>query len=175
MMSKYFVGGLVAASLFLSGCASTPGSITGGDNANKEARVGARDSAVVKVTKGATDLLEHDTARLQQIIGREIDAYKLKNVGKTTNEVKYRVEVEMLTYEKGSAFARAVLAGLGQMKLNAKVTVYDEATNTQVASYVADKVFAWGGIYGASTSIQDVEPAFAEAIAQGVTGVEKKN
>jgi Domain of unknown function (DUF4410) len=166
---------LAVATIVITGCASTPGSVKGADNVSTEARVGSRDTVAVKVSKGATEMLEVDAARLAQLVQREIDAYKVKNASKSANEMKYRVEVDMLTYDKGNAFARFMLAGIGQVKLNAKVSVIEEATNKKVSEFVADKVFAWGGIYGGSQGITDVEPAFAEAIAQGATGVQKKD
>jgi hypothetical protein len=36
----------------------------------------------------------------------------------------------------------------------------------KVAEFTADKTFAWGGIYGGSTSMEDVEHGFAEGIAE---------
>lgn len=176
MFNAKLVALIAIAGFMMVGCASTPGSISGGEGTAKESRVGVKDNVTVKVTKGATELMDYDLARIEQVITREINAYKVKNATKgTTNEGSFRVEVEMQTYDKGNAFARAMLAGLGSMKLKGKVVVIDEASGKQVAEYTADKVFAWGGIYGASTTIVDVEPAFAEAIARGVTGVEKKD
>jgi len=32
------------------------------------------------------------------------------------------------------------------------------------------KTFAWGGIYGSSTRIDDLEPIFADSVAAAVTG-----
>lgn len=37
-------------------------------------------------------------------------------------------------------------------------------------SFGLSKTFAWGGVYGASTSIKDIENAYAEGIERSVTG-----
>jgi hypothetical protein len=34
------------------------------------------------------------------------------------------------------------------------------------------KTFAWGGVYGASTSIEEIEDTFADGVAATVTGQE---
>jgi hypothetical protein len=45
-----------------------------------------------------------------------------------------------------------------------------DVNNTRMQAFTVDKTFAWGGIYGASTHIEDVQPAFADAVADGLTG-----
>jgi hypothetical protein len=172
---KYFFA-LVTAVALLSGCASSPGSVKGTEGVSREARVTSTDVVQVKVERGATSMVDVDTARLAEVVKREVDAYGKKNPSNTTGQGrKLLVQVDMTTYEKGNAFARAMLAGLGQIKLAGNVRVVDSTSGQKLFEFVADKTFAWGGIYGASTRMEDVEPAFAEAIAQGLTGIEKKD
>ena len=57
-----------------------------------------------------------------------------------------------------------MLAGLGQMHIDALVTVEDKDIDKMIAEYEVKKTFAWGGIYGGATKIEDIEPAFADAI-----------
>lgn len=76
--------------------------------------------------------------------------------------------VNITRYDKGSAFARAMLAGLGQMKINADVTLIDSLANEPLCKFEATKTFAWGGIYGATTSIETVQEGFAKAVADGI-------
>ena len=47
-------------------------------------------------------------------------------------------------YDKGDAFARAMLAGLGQIHIAAKVLLTDVTTGRSVASFEASKTFASG-------------------------------
>ncbi len=73
-------------------------------------------------------------------------------------------------YEEGNAFARAMLAGLGQMHITAKVMLMNFSEETELAKYEVDKTFAWGGIYGATQRLSDLEAGFAEAVADAVSG-----
>ena len=76
------------------------------------------------------------------------------------------LNIKFTKYEKGNAFARAMLAGLGQIHIDANVTIQDKTTQKILAKHEVKKTFAWGGVYGGSTRIEDLEPAFAEAIVQ---------
>ena len=73
-------------------------------------------------------------------------------------------------YEEGNAFARAMLAGLGKMHIDADVMLTDPVSNEQMAVYDVTKGFAWGGIYGAATGIRDIEDGFAKAVAAAIGG-----
>ena len=66
-----------------------------------------------------------------------------------------------------------MLAGLGQMHIDADVVLRDPRSGTTFATYDVDKTFAWGGIYGASTSITDIEDGFAQSVAAAISGREK--
>lgn len=68
-------------------------------------------------------------------------------------------------YDKGNAFARAMLAGLGQIHVHANVLLTDAATGASVANFEVTKDFGWGGIYGGSTSVEDVEAGFARSVS----------
>lgn len=73
-------------------------------------------------------------------------------------------------YDEGSAFARAMLAGLGKMHIDADVVLTDPATQEQVAKYDVTKTFAWGGLYGGFTGIKEIEDGFAKAVAAAIAG-----
>lgn len=81
-----------------------------------------------------------------------------------------RLDVTITRYEAGDAFARAMLAGLGQMHIDGVAVVSDSGTDTSLGSYEASKTFAWGGLYGASVTIEDIEKSFAESVAEGLRG-----
>jgi hypothetical protein len=70
-------------------------------------------------------------------------------------------------YDEGNRFARAMLAGLGAMKINAEVEVKDGKSTNTICKGEAGKSFAWGGIVGASTGIEDVEKMFAKELSRG--------
>jgi hypothetical protein len=63
-----------------------------------------------------------------------------------------------------------MLAGLGQIHVDAEVTLEDREHATVIGKYDVTKTFAWGGVYGGSTNIRDVEEGFAEAVAKVVLG-----
>ena len=68
-----------------------------------------------------------------------------------------KIRLIVTQYDKGSAVARFLLAGLGQIHIDGDVIFIDAATGAQLARYQVSKQFAFGGIYGASTGIEDVE------------------
>ena len=76
-----------------------------------------------------------------------------------------KIKLMFTAYDKGNAVARAMLAGLGQMHIHAIVTLVDATSDTSVATFNVTKDFAWGGIYGAATSIEDLENGFAKSVA----------
>lgn len=69
-------------------------------------------------------------------------------------------------YDKGNAFARAMLAGLGQIHINADVHVKDKMKDEVLAKYRVNKGFGLGGMYGASTRIEDVQDGFVEGVVK---------
>jgi len=76
-----------------------------------------------------------------------------------------KVELVVTKYDKGNAVARFMLAGLGQIELTADVLFIDERTGQQVGKYEVSKDFAFGGIYGGTTTMDDVEDGFAKSVA----------
>ncbi|GAA0711082.1 hypothetical protein GCM10009105_12760 [Dokdonella soli] len=77
-------------------------------------------------------------------------------------------------YEKGNAFARAMLAGLGQIHIDGDVQVYAMPEHNRTMAFSVQKTFAWGGIYGGTTTIEDIEQSFAESIANALTAQGEK-
>lgn len=112
-------------------------------------------------------MIDTEKQRLAQLIASKLDAKKRENTSAAEPEY-YEFEVMIIRYEKGNAFARFMMAGLGQIHINAHVSVFTLPTREKYAEFDIDKTFAWGGILGASTKIEDVEPAFAEGIANAV-------
>ncbi len=81
------------------------------------------------------------------------------------------LSVRITKYEAGDPVARALQgAGYGQAHINAIVTIRGKLQSDILAKYSVKKTFAWGGVYGASTTIEDIEHGFAEAIVDLVLG-----
>ena len=91
----------------------------------------------------------------------------------TRGKREFEIPVLVTRYDKGNAFARFMLAGLGQIHIDGKVSVLLLPDRKKVAEFDIDKTFAWGGIYGGVTSIEDVEQGFAEGVAKAVTNVKE--
>ena len=68
-------------------------------------------------------------------------------------------------YDDGNAFARFMLAGLGQIHIDGDVIFSDASSGQQLGAYKISKDFSFGGIYGGVTRIEDVEKGFAKSVA----------
>jgi hypothetical protein len=68
-------------------------------------------------------------------------------------------------YDDGNAFARFMLAGLGQIHIDGTVIFTDARTGQIIGQYKISKDFSFGGIYGVATRIEDVEKGFALSVA----------
>lgn len=75
------------------------------------------------------------------------------------------MKIHFTRFDRGDAFARAMMAGLGQIKIDATV-VLDDAAGKQVGAYNVSKDFAFGGVIGATTTVEDVEEGFAKSVAR---------
>ena len=70
------------------------------------------------------------------------------------------------SYDEGNAFARFMLAGLGQIKIEAVVSIVGLEGDKVLGQYQVAKQFAFGGVYGGTTNIRDVEIGFARSVAE---------
>jgi hypothetical protein len=76
-----------------------------------------------------------------------------------------KMNIHFTRFDRGSAFARAMLIGLGQIRIEATVTLTDPSGAT-VGQYKVSKDFAIGGAIGATTTVEDVEDGFAKSVAE---------
>ncbi len=63
-----------------------------------------------------------------------------------------------------------MLAGLGQIHIDGEVKLVELPDRKQVGVFSVSKTFAWGGIYGGSTGIEEIEQTFADGVAAALTG-----
>lgn len=163
----------IGAGLLLSGCATTSPNVAFRQALPKDQRVDANDTADVKVEAAEGVFIdEYEKQRLARNILGKIDIQKLQNPD-SSGKREYEIAVLLTRYEKGNAFARFMLAGLGQIHIDAKASVFQLPERMKVSEFDIDKTFAWGGIYGGTTSIEDVEHGFAEGVAQAVTSTKE--
>ena len=76
------------------------------------------------------------------------------------------LQIKYTTYDEGNRFARFMLAGLGGIKIHSDVVVKDAASGDSLSQAECGKTFRWGGIYGASTGIEEIEKWYAEEVAK---------
>jgi predicted component of type VI protein secretion system len=165
---------LTFAALMMVGCASSPPNAKFTEPLKAEHRVRASDTVEVKVsTAKGVEMLPLEQQRVLEQVQMKLATKQAANPA--AEERALKVEVHMTRYEKGNAFARAMLAGLGQIHVDASVRVLEATSDELIASFNIAKTFAWGGIYGAATGIEDVEGAFAEGIAAALTGQEDQS
>lgn len=78
---------------------------------------------------------------------------------------RMKLKLIFTRYDEGSAGARFILAGLGQIRIDADVLFIDDATGQVLGRYQVSKQFAFGGLYGGFTRVEDVEKGFAKSVA----------
>ena len=71
-------------------------------------------------------------------------------------------------YKPGSRVARAILIGLGAASLEGSVTVTDAASGKVLLTAPFDKLWAWGGIMGASKGMEDMVAETSASVAATV-------
>lgn len=156
--------------LLLGGCATTVPRPQFARRIVPGFRITDKDPVSVKVdAAGNVKILPYEENRLVQEISQDIQNLQKDNSA-TGNLRSYEVDVHLTRYDKGSKFARLMLAGLGQMHIDGDIDVYSLPQHKLQESFTLKKTFAWGGVYGASTSIKDIETTFAKGVAQTLTG-----
>jgi hypothetical protein len=156
----------------LSGCAGSAGSVNRLEPASGRPDLSRYSNLVVQVGSSAPQAGPADTARIQQHIVR---AAQTEHAGCFGNFAAAPdgpqtliAQVDLKRYDEGSAFARFMLAGLGQMHIDADLALQDGSTAERIARYDVTKTFAWGGIYGAATDLKGIEEGFAKAVANAL-------
>ena len=169
-MDKFKIVGCIVLLMFAAGCASTVPKPQFSKEIAPECLVVAQDAAQVHVEAGKdVAIIDSEMMRMAEKVKLKIDEYKVANT-KNGSAKSYQVDLVITRYDKGNAFARAMLAGLGQIHLDGDVSVYELPDRLLVGQFAINKTFAWGGIYGASMNMENIETTFAEGVAAAVTG-----
>ena len=131
------------------------------------------DYLAVEVTgEPGIEVLPADKGQLTQaIIGQAkiaaLGAFKGFNPAEPGPKT-LELNVVMTRFDKGNAFARLMLAGLGQIHVDALVTVKDKDTGAILGKYEVKRTFAGGGLIGAGTGVDNIEVTFAQGVIAGV-------
>jgi hypothetical protein len=113
------------------------------------------------------DNLARVTARVKAEIQDRLPGVFLA-INPTAPGQAMRIKLVFTRYDEGNAFARFMLAGLGQIHLDADVTLLDSVSGAVIAQYQIAKTFAFGGVYGGTTNMSEVEKGFAKSVADAI-------
>jgi hypothetical protein len=152
---------VLAAALALSSCASsTPHAriIT-----PLTAQICQGDEVSNKVTTSDSRMIEAECETLSAQISRDVQALAQPPAGAPN---RYEVEVNITRYSGGNFFARTLLPGTGQIRMEGTVMVYQMPKRVPVGEFTINKRFMVGGLYGATVNIYTISSAFSQAVAK---------
>lgn len=165
------------AGLLLSACAHSAGSYNPISPLKSGLSLGQyANLSLVANNENTVPMTAYDRERLINKIAQKIQATnKFKSINSASSQPNTLVATIQITdYDKGNAFLRFLLAGLGQIHIDGKLTLEDRDKIEQLGKYDVSKTFAWGGFYGLGTKIEEVEDGFAEAIVEILLEKDKK-
>lgn len=177
MYIKFTFIAFIISTVLISGCASTSGShqIVGTPMSSSQAAKYSDLQVTVQPNSGIS-LSQIDTERMSKLIAENIkteNPSRFNTINAATLGPKtLKASVMIKNYEEGNAFGRFMLAGVGQIHIDANVILSEATSNEKLAQHEVNKTFAWGGIYGATTNIKDVEVGFCKAVAESILGKE---
>ena len=156
----------------MAGCAASPASYKTIQNINPDIVLKNYKTLELTAVK-ADDSVPITEVAMERIVDDIIGWIETENpdfydyINPTVvKEPAVQANIIFTKYDKGNAFARAMLAGLGQMHIDAELILKDKNAQKVIAKYEINKTFAWGGTVGAFTEIEDCEEGFAKAAAK---------
>ncbi len=163
---------LVFAGLLVlsTGCATSQGSYRLTSQPPGESTLAKYSDLCVEVScSKETSLSSTDMDRIKSLILKNVPAEctnKFRCVEQPVDGSNtILAKVNITKYDEGNAMARFMLAGLGQMHIDADVILADYTTHDELFRTDVKKTFAWGGLYGGSTQVTDIEEGFAKSVA----------
>ncbi|WP_232280964.1 DUF4410 domain-containing protein [Novosphingobium nitrogenifigens] len=81
--------------------------------------------------------------------------------------LSYKMVVKLTRFKQGSAAARMIMIGLGQIHIDGEVTLTD-GDGKVAGQYKITKTMAAGGLVGGMTSTSDVENGFAKSVVAAI-------
>jgi len=174
------VAALIVFLVFTMGCAGAKGKITTMSQPIDQTSLLKYNSLAIEMNRQQdVPITSNDIERITILITNQItksNPSRFKFINKDNN--KNPILLAKLTftrYDKGNAFARAMLIGLGQIHIDADLVFIDKETGKELESLKISKTFAMGGLYGATTDILSVEDGFAASVAAAILGERDKS
>lgn len=167
---SYLINIILAGGLLsLVSCAGSSPSAKFTQKIPSSSLVTSGDRVQIQVDNADSVTIEqHQKARVRGTISKKLDAQKSKHPSTGTPRSLTAV-VHLTEYNEGNAFARAMLAGLGKIKIKSTVALYEQTPRKKIGEFQLNKTFAWGGMYGGFTSMESVEDGFADGVANALT------
>ena len=159
---------LIVMGIALSGCAGDVARPVSVQALDQQQRMAIRLADVSAETKSGVVMTPMDLERISERVKAELAALSpsvMVPANTPADASAARMKLVFTRYERGSAAARALLIGLGQIRIDADVMLVDAGGQT-IGQYQVAKQFALGGIAGAATTPQDVEEGFAKSVAE---------
>ncbi len=154
---------VIGLAVALAGCAgsvSKPEAVTA---LSPDQRAGLHLADISADAAGGVEMGDNDFDAVCQKVRAYIQTSSPAVIGDAPGA--YKMKIHFTRFDRGSAFGRAMLIGLGQIRIEATVDLVD-ASGNRVAEYNVSKDFAIGGIIGATTTVADVEDGFAKSVAE---------
>lgn len=156
----------VAVALFgvmLTGCAGSVSAPTPIQPLSADQRLSLHISGVSADAASGVEMSDGDL----DLVCQKIKAYAQTEAPGVVSDggAGLKMQVHFTKFDRGSAFARAMLIGLGQIRIEATVSLVD-GSGTTVGQYAVAKDFSLGGVAGASTTVEDVEEGFAKSVVE---------
>ncbi|HAC58743.1 DUF4410 domain-containing protein [Parvibaculum sp.] len=167
-MKSFGVAVLFGIAAILAGCADSVSKPVPVVALAPEQKSELKIADVMAEAAPGVDISRYDLDRIAGKLKGELQLRAAEMMAGENEPAPSTMKVVFTEYDAGNAFARAMLAGLGQIEIEADVFLIDAAGKT-VAQYEVSKNFAFGGIYGASTSIEDVEVGFVKSVVEIVS------
>lgn len=165
--------GAVVVALILSACAESVTAPTIVQAIPQEKKAGIRVSDVTAEAMTGVPMTQYDFDRIVARVKAEIAGAlpgalieAATAADPARNGSTFKIKLVFTRYDGGNAFARLMLAGLGQIHVEGDVIFVDAGTGEAIAKYQVSKDFSFGGIYGATTRIEDVEIGFAKSVVE---------
>ncbi len=153
---------VAAFAALLAGCASSVSAPTAVSALSPDAKAALRISDITADAASNVQMSDGDFGVVCQKVHGYIQQQSPSVFADANGALK--MNIHFTKFDRGNAFARAMLIGLGQIVIEADVTLSDSSGHT-VGEYKVAKDFALGGIAGATTTVDDVEDGFAKSVA----------
>jgi hypothetical protein len=164
-MKRIHAAVAVAVALSLAGCAGSVSAPTPIQSLSVEQKASLRLSGVSADAAAGVDMRATDFEIVCEKVRTYIQAAAPGVFADAAGGKASQMKIHFTQFDRGNAFARAMLAGLGQIRIEATVYIIDPS-GQQVGQYEVSKDFSFGGIYGAATTVEDVEDGFAKSVAE---------